>query len=123
MAKKRLTNVKPDSAVVVLLLVAALVLISLLDLMGVANFNNLVAPLTTIGAALFLLTEVSVMATLKRAQKGKFNLVDWAIVSVGLLAIIGAGLGLLGLTLGFLTAFQIFVNFGLLIGVFVEIFR
>jgi len=124
MVKRSLrANVKPMSVRVLLWGLAVILLINVLARFNVLDLTSSTANILTLIGAFFLLMEVSAFSMLRRIGRGKTNVLDIVIALVALLAIVGSGLSLVGMSTAFLMPIQGLVDGGLLIFVLVEIFR
>jgi len=126
MAKfKNPTKVKPKSVIVLLLGIAVILLINILSRFGVWDFTSNSANLITIVGALFLISETSIYAVMRKIRGGvnRSEGLDILIGVVGILALLGVGFNMFGLPLNVLNPVQGIVDAGLLIFVLLEIFR
>lgn len=124
MAKKIFkTSVRPGSMKVVLLVVALMILINILARFGLlpievtSTYSNLI----TLGAAIFLLSEVAAVQMF--TGRKKLGLLNVFITIVAILSILGVVLSFVGMTVAALTNIQGIVEIALLLFVLVEIFR
>ena len=117
------THVKPLSVVIILWGLALIILLNLLARFNIIDWTPLQSNITTLICAVFLLSEVSFFAMIRKFKKGEFNVVDIVISIVGLIAIFGAIISLAGISIAILESGQSIAEAALFIFVLIEIFR
>ena len=118
---KQLFNVKPGSVRVLLAGIALLILFNVMARFGVFDLTSTTSNFMTMIGAFFLLSEVSIVAMIRR--RAKLSILNVLISIVALLAIVGSFGGIIGWNIQTLSPIQGIVDIGLLISVIVEIFR
>ena len=119
---KKIINVRPATISVLLWGIAILVLMNVLTRFGVFDFALFTPSTITLIGAVSLLFEVGFIQSLRR---GRFKMkpLDWVIALVGAFALLSVVFGYFGVSLGFLNNFQGVADVGLLVFIFIEIFR
>ena len=122
---KSYTNVKPVSVQIILMGFALLLAINILARFNIFDFTAAQSNIITIAGAIFLITEISIFAVLRRAKNGLNTnvIIDISVGIIALIALIGAGFGLFNISIDVLQPIQGIVDTLLMIFVFVELFR
>lgn len=119
---KNIVKVENRTIPILYLILVVPLVVAALDQFGIINLMTYVAPILTILAGLFVMSEVGVMGMIRQRKLGKDALRIFGAL-VATIAVITAALSLFGITIGFLEPIQGIVNVLVILYVVIEGFR